>query len=239
MRGFFPFGALVFSAHVRWPKTLLDPRAIARDPKALFYGPVRGLGREELFVKILQSDFTRSFNIHRGPRLVTFGGSLVLASALEGRLLDGEGGRPVSGVTIKRNWSWAWTNREGSDETVTDSEGRFRFQEVVGRSPLAQSKPSKALICPAVQWPGALALGCLPPKQGLEWLCRAKENTRATSQLSVGALPSIRTGCQTSMLLCLLVRVAYPCIRGFAVSTTLWSRELKMPCAAATQPRST
>lgn len=177
--------------------------------------------------------------IFTGGPSMAFGGSLVLASALEGRLLDGEGGRPVSGVTIKRNWSWAWTNREGSDETVTDSEGRFRFQEVVGRSPLAQSKPSKALICPAVQWPGALALGCLPPKQGLEWLCRAKENTRATSQLSVGALPSIRTGCQTSMLLCLLVRVAYPCIRGFAVSTTLWSRELKMPCAAATQPRST
>jgi hypothetical protein len=75
-----------------------------------------------------------------GPSMA-FGGSLVLASALEGRLLDGEGGHPVSGVTIKRNWSWAWTNREGSDETVTDSEGRFQFQEVVGRSLTAKFVP--------------------------------------------------------------------------------------------------
>lgn len=72
---------------------------------------------------------------------MAFGTTLVLASELEGRLLDGEDGRPVSGVTITRTWSWAWTSRDGLDQTVTDAEGRFRFEEVLGRSLTAKFIP--------------------------------------------------------------------------------------------------
>lgn len=119
---------------------------------------------------------------------MAFGGSLVLASALEGRLLDGEGGRPVSGVTIKRNWSWAWTNREGSDETVTDSEGRFRFQEVVGRSLTAKFVPHE----PSVRQEITAEL----PGGSLTLLSLQKSNYETNGEL--GGQP-LRIACRTDL----------------------------------------
>lgn len=65
---------------------------------------------------------------------MALGKTYVLASAAEGRLVSGEDGAPVPGVTIRRSWTWGWTGRSGTDETVTDAEGRFRFGEVTGRS---------------------------------------------------------------------------------------------------------
>jgi hypothetical protein len=81
-----------------------------------------------------------------GGASMAFGNSFVLASALDGRLLDGEDGDPVSGVTITRSWSWGWANSDGTDKTVTDSEGRFHFDEVKGRSLTAKFVPHEPSV---------------------------------------------------------------------------------------------
>lgn len=69
-----------------------------------------------------------------GASDVAIGKTLVLTSAVEGRLVQDASGKPASGVTVRRSWTWGWNGREGAEETVTDSEGRFRFGEVTGRS---------------------------------------------------------------------------------------------------------
>lgn len=77
---------------------------------------------------------------------MAFGKSFVLSSSVEGRLFDGSDGNPVPDVTIRRSWTWAWTGRKGSEETITDAEGRFRFAEVSGRSLTAGLVPHEPNI---------------------------------------------------------------------------------------------
>lgn len=119
---------------------------------------------------------------------MALGTSLVLASALEGRLIDSENGQPVAGVKIKRNWSWAWTNREGSDETVTDPEGRFHFDEVVGRSLTAKFVPHE----PSVRHEITAEL----PDGSLTLLSLQKSNYEANGEL--GGRP-LRIACRTDL----------------------------------------
>lgn len=86
------------------------------------------------------------FFIFCGGPGMAFGGSFVLASEVQGRLVEGEGGAPLAGVTIRRSWNWGWTGRSGTDETVTDNEGRFHFDEVTGRSLTAGIVPHEPSI---------------------------------------------------------------------------------------------
>jgi hypothetical protein len=80
-----------------------------------------------------------------GEAAMAFGGGLVLASATEGRLVDGEGA-PAAGVTLRRRWSWGWTGAEGEDRAETDAEGRFRFPEVTGSSLTARIMPHEPSV---------------------------------------------------------------------------------------------
>lgn len=71
--------------------------------------------------------------------------AMVLMSEMEGRLVDAAG-EPAAGVRLVRTWDWAWRNRQGSDETVTDAQGYFHFPAVTGRSRTARIVPHEPSI---------------------------------------------------------------------------------------------
>ena len=77
--------------------------------------------------------------------LMVFGKSLVLMSAMEGRLIDADG-RPAAGIRLVRSWDWAWRNLQGRDEASTDENGAFRFPAVTGRSLTARLLPHEPSI---------------------------------------------------------------------------------------------
>lgn len=77
--------------------------------------------------------------------LMVFGKSLVLMSAMEGRLIDADG-QPAAGIRLVRSWDWAWRNLQGQDETTTDENGAFRFPAVTGRSLTARLLPHEPSI---------------------------------------------------------------------------------------------
>jgi hypothetical protein len=52
----------------------------------------------------------------------------------------------VANTEIERHWRWEWTGKEGMDTTMTDSEGRFSFPEVTGRSLTAGILPHQPVI---------------------------------------------------------------------------------------------
>ncbi|MGY6587018.1 MAG: DUF6795 domain-containing protein [Wenzhouxiangella sp.] len=76
---------------------------------------------------------------------ITTANAMVLMSEMEGKLVDASG-EPVAGVRLVRTWDWAWRNRQGSDETVTDAEGQFHFPMVTGRSRTARILPHEPSI---------------------------------------------------------------------------------------------
>jgi hypothetical protein len=76
---------------------------------------------------------------------MAFPQSLVLMSEMQGQLLD-VGGEPVAEVRLVRSWDWAWRNHQGSDETITDADGRFCFPAVTGRSLTARILPHEPAI---------------------------------------------------------------------------------------------
>lgn len=43
-------------------------------------------------------------------------------------------GKPVSGAVIERMFVWAWGNERGTDSTITDTEGVFRFPVILKKS---------------------------------------------------------------------------------------------------------
>lgn len=71
---------------------------------------------------------------------MAFANPFVLMSEMEGRLVDASG-EPAAGVGLVRTWDWAWRNHQGSDETITDANGRFRFPAVTERSMTARLLP--------------------------------------------------------------------------------------------------
>ena len=70
---------------------------------------------------------------------------MVLCSAFEGRLVHPDG-RPAAGVPVRREWRWAWNDRSGTDTSVTDADGRFEFDEVVGETFLGGMLPHEPRI---------------------------------------------------------------------------------------------
>jgi hypothetical protein len=81
---------------------------------------------------------------------MAFGKTLVLASPLAGRLVDGAG-QPLSGVTVARSWQDAYTGDRGTEESVTDGAGRFAFGEVVRSAALAGIVPHTPSITQRVE----------------------------------------------------------------------------------------
>ena len=60
------------------------------------------------------------------------GPKVVIASPFTGQLLH-EDNTPAAGVTILRHWTWDWSGLSGTQEVVTDDEGRFSFEIVTAR----------------------------------------------------------------------------------------------------------
>lgn len=80
-----------------------------------------------------------------GVSMAFFPSPHVLMSEMEGRLLNSSD-QPAAKVRLVRSWEWSWTGRKGSDETITDEEGRFSFPEVTGRSITARLLPHEPSI---------------------------------------------------------------------------------------------
>lgn len=76
--------------------------------------------------------------------------TLVLASPLAGRLVDGAD-RPLSGVTVARSWQDAYSGDAGTEESVTDGQGRFAFGEILGSGVLAGVVPHTPSITQRVE----------------------------------------------------------------------------------------
>ena len=70
---------------------------------------------------------------------------MVLCSAFEGRLVH-QDGRPAAGIRIRRAWHWSWNDSRGSDTAITGKDGRFSFDEVVGRTLLGALLPHQPRI---------------------------------------------------------------------------------------------
>jgi len=71
---------------------------------------------------------------------MALGKSLVLCSPFHGRLLT-QDGQPAAGVRIERSWVWGWNDKQGSDTTETDDQGRFELPIVEGSSFLGSMLP--------------------------------------------------------------------------------------------------
>ncbi|WP_126979647.1 DUF6795 domain-containing protein [Frigidibacter oleivorans] len=74
---------------------------------------------------------------------------MVLCSQFEGRLVRADGS-PAAGIPVRRDWRWSFRDRTGSDSVTTDAEGRFRFDEVRGRSMLGGLLPHEPRILQTV-----------------------------------------------------------------------------------------
>lgn len=81
-----------------------------------------------------------------GASNMAFAKSLVLASAVEGRVLANGEGAPVAGAEVVRRWTWGFNGRKGEDITTTDDQGRFAFDTVTGRSLTAGLLPHEPSI---------------------------------------------------------------------------------------------
>ena len=55
-------------------------------------------------------------------------------------------GQPVVGAVIERSYDWAWGNKQGSDETVTDQNGEFTLPAIYGTMFLGQIGPHEPYI---------------------------------------------------------------------------------------------
>ncbi len=55
-------------------------------------------------------------------------------------------GQPVVGAVTERSYDWAWGNRQGHDETVTDQNGEFSLPAIYGTMVLGQIAPHEPYI---------------------------------------------------------------------------------------------
>lgn len=72
------------------------------------------------------------------------GVSKVMFSPVQGIVL--QGGKPVSGAKVVREYSWAWNDAERKDEAVTDASGRFQFPLATKASLLTSIFPHEPVI---------------------------------------------------------------------------------------------
>jgi hypothetical protein len=71
-------------------------------------------------------------------------GKLYLFSEVEGVVVDG--GAPVAGAVIEREYVWEWNDKRGSDRIETDASGRFKFPAITGSSLMASLLPHEPAI---------------------------------------------------------------------------------------------
>jgi hypothetical protein len=76
---------------------------------------------------------------------MAFGKTFVLCSSFSGKLVTGNE-QPAAGIRIVRSWKWGFNSQSGSDETTTDSEGRFQLPPVTGKSLFAGLAPHEPSI---------------------------------------------------------------------------------------------
>ena len=81
---------------------------------------------------------------------MAFGKTLILCSAMEGRLLD-QGGAPVANVPVSRKWSDSYSGKSGQDQTTTGDDGRFAFGEVTHSSLMAGIVPHTPSITCSIE----------------------------------------------------------------------------------------
>ncbi len=66
-----------------------------------------------------------------------------LCSPMTGQLVQ-EDGTPVAGTAVRRHWFWR--GKRGEDRTVTDADGRFRFDGVPPRRGLFALIPAREAV---------------------------------------------------------------------------------------------
>jgi hypothetical protein len=54
-------------------------------------------------------------------------------------------GTPLSGVTVRRAFSWRWGMEKGQDQTITNDAGQFQFLQIQ-RESISASMPHEPLI---------------------------------------------------------------------------------------------
>lgn len=119
---------------------------------------------------------------------MALGGSFILASALEGQVVD-TAGAPAADLALERRWSWPWTGETGAQTARTDAEGRFAFPEVTGRSLTAGWVPHEPNVRAELVAEG--------PEGPVMLLAIAKSSYAAGSEaLKVGLSPPLRVRCR-------------------------------------------
>lgn len=83
-------------------------------------------------IKLLLILLLSTISLAIGAMGMGLGSKLVLFSEVNGQVVDQ--GKPVAGAIVTRYYRWSWLNREATDQTVTDNEGRFSFKSVNTRS---------------------------------------------------------------------------------------------------------
>ncbi|HWU76938.1 MAG TPA: DUF6795 domain-containing protein [Rhodanobacter sp.] len=71
-------------------------------------------------------------------------GKMCLFSAVKGVVLNH--GEPVQGARIERSYKWAWKDRSGGDQTVTDDKGEFALPAIWGHSLLGSLLPHEPVV---------------------------------------------------------------------------------------------
>jgi hypothetical protein len=67
-----------------------------------------------------------------------------LFSPVKGKVV--QNGQPVVGAVIERSYDWAWGNKKGGDQTVTDQNGEFSLPAIYGTMILGQVTPHEPSI---------------------------------------------------------------------------------------------
>lgn len=71
-------------------------------------------------------------------------GKVSLFSEVEGVVLHN--GQPVTGASVERSYRWHWGDKQGTDNTTSDSDGTFKFPEITERSFTASIVPHEPVI---------------------------------------------------------------------------------------------
>lgn len=71
-------------------------------------------------------------------------GNKVMFSAVTGRVV--QGGKPVAGAKVLRQYVWQWDNKKLAEETISDEAGKFSFKQASQSSWLTAIIPHEPVI---------------------------------------------------------------------------------------------
>lgn len=71
-------------------------------------------------------------------------GGKVMFSAVTGQVL--QNGKPLAGVKVVRQYTWAWNDKKVVEEVVTDAAGSFSFKQASQSSLLTSIVPHEPVI---------------------------------------------------------------------------------------------